>query len=418
MAEGVDSSNGDAASGFRGVFGRNPQGNELQSGLDNTDESDYGEDNYSSGGSTNPSWISWFCSLKGHEYFCEVPDEFIEDEFNLTGLGQTVNYYVEALDMIMDSEDENDEPLDPDEIEAIDSSAEILYGLIHARYILTRHGLCQVADKYDNGDFGKCPRYCCNDTHVVPCGRTDIPERDSVKLFCPSCLDIYSPPSSRYNNVDGAYFGTTLPHMFFREFHSRMPLGPELVYTPRIYGFAINEKSRAGPRMQWLRIRPKDDTDMEGLESSSDGSENSSDSQSYKEARDDAPAEIQDKNIASELPEGDGTSATGANTSNKSMPSTQNQDDPKDESMDLGTDRASPSRSSTPAVSTGNNAGVNEENNDNNSTMMAVSPVSPRATNVNLQSHGRQKDKTSNVAADTDAKAGTGSTHAPTAAAA
>ncbi|KAJ2538023.1 casein kinase 2 regulatory subunit [Coemansia sp. RSA 1933] len=292
MAEGVDSSNGDAVVGIRSVFSHKPQDDELQSGLDNTDESDFGGETYSTDGSTNPSWISWFCSLKGHEYFCEVPEDFITDEFNLTGLGQAVNYYVEALDMILDSEDENDEPLDPNKIEDIDSSAETLYGLIHARYILTRNGLCQMADKYDNGDFGNCPRYCCNDTHAVPCGRTDIAERDSVKLFCPSCLDIYSPPSSRYNNVDGAYFGTTFPHMFFQAFPSLIPLGLELVYTPRIYGFAINEKSKPGPRMQWLRMRPNDDdTDAEGLDTGSDASGNSSDSQSYKEARDDAPAE-------------------------------------------------------------------------------------------------------------------------------
>ncbi|KAJ1795716.1 casein kinase 2 regulatory subunit [Coemansia sp. RSA 2399] len=400
MAEGLDSSNGDAAIGLRGVFSRKPQGKERQSGPENTDESNDGDDIYSSDGSTNPSWISWFCSLKGHEYFCEVPEEFIVDEFNLTGLGQTVNYYVEALDMIMDSEDENDEPLDPDEIEAIDSSAEILYGLIHARYILTRNGLCHMADKYDNADFGKCPRYCCNDTHVVPCGRTDIAERDSVKLFCPSCLDIYSPPSSRYNNVDGAYFGTTFPHMFFQAFPSLIPLGPELVYTPRIYGFAINEKSKPGPHMQWLRMRPKDDADVEGLEPSCDDdnnndSENSSDSQSYKEARDHAPAEPQDRTIVSEPPEGDGTST-------KSAPSTQNQDDPKYECMDLGTDRAD----------------ADEENNDSGSIiMMADSPVS-RNTNMAIQPQVRRKDKTPNIAADAGAKAGTGSTPAHAAAAA
>ncbi|KAJ2845133.1 casein kinase 2 regulatory subunit, partial [Coemansia erecta] len=269
------------------------------------------------------------------------------------------------------------------------SSAEILYGLIHARYILTPNGLCHMADKYDNADFGKCPRYCCNDTHVVPCGRTDIAERDSVKLFCPSCLDIYSPPSSRYNNVDGAYFGTTFPHMFFQAFPSLIPLGPELIYTPRIYGFAINEKSKPGPRMQWLRMRPKDDTDVEGLGPSGDNSndsENSSDSQSYKEARDDAPAEPQDNPMASEPPEEDGTST-------KSAPSTQNQVDLKYESMDVGTDRAN----------------ADEENNDNGRIgIMADSPV-PHNTSMLIQPQVRRKDRAPNLAADAGAKTSTGS---------
>lgn len=28
---------------------------------------------------------TWFTSLPGHDYFCEVHEDFIEDDFNLTG---------------------------------------------------------------------------------------------------------------------------------------------------------------------------------------------------------------------------------------------------------------------------------------------------------------------------------------------
>ena len=45
------------------------------------------------------SWISSFCSLLGHEYFAEVSEEFIEDEFNLTGLQNQVELYKEALEV-------------------------------------------------------------------------------------------------------------------------------------------------------------------------------------------------------------------------------------------------------------------------------------------------------------------------------
>lgn len=45
------------------------------------------------------SWIASFCSLLGHEYFAEVSEEFIEDDFNLTGLQSQVPMYKEALEV-------------------------------------------------------------------------------------------------------------------------------------------------------------------------------------------------------------------------------------------------------------------------------------------------------------------------------
>lgn len=45
------------------------------------------------------TWISSFCSLLGHEYFAEVAEDFIEDDFNLTGLPAQVAMYKEALEV-------------------------------------------------------------------------------------------------------------------------------------------------------------------------------------------------------------------------------------------------------------------------------------------------------------------------------
>ena len=65
-------------------------------------------------------------------------------------------------------------------------------------------------EKYDQGHFGACPRVFCHATHVLPCGRADIPGLDTIKLYCPNCGDIYSPPSSKYASVDGESF---LPYL-------------------------------------------------------------------------------------------------------------------------------------------------------------------------------------------------------------
>lgn len=50
------------------------------------------------------TWITWFCSLPGHEYFSEVSEDFIEDDFNLTGLNSMVPFWKEAMEMVLDVE--------------------------------------------------------------------------------------------------------------------------------------------------------------------------------------------------------------------------------------------------------------------------------------------------------------------------
>ncbi|CAG8515600.1 5824_t:CDS:2 [Acaulospora morrowiae] len=219
-------------------------------------------------GTESLTWISWFCTLPGHEYFAEVAEDFIEDDFNLTGLSSVVPFYKEALEMILDVESE-EETLKVPDVSIVETSAELLYGLIHQRYIITRQ------DKYESGHFGCCPRVYCQSCSVIPCGRTDTPGLETVKLFCPNCLDLYGPPSSRFHNVDGAFFGTTFPHLLFQQYPGLLPNTPAKVYEPKIFGFRVNERSRSGPRMQWLRMRPGAvEGDVEGQDQSEGGGGN------------------------------------------------------------------------------------------------------------------------------------------------
>lgn len=83
-----------------------------------------------------------------------------------------------------------------------------------------------MLEKYELSHFGHCPRVYCSGARVLPVGRTDTPGQETVKLFCPSCLDVYTPPNSRFQAVDGAFFGTTFGCLFFMTF-------PDLDISPQ-----------------------------------------------------------------------------------------------------------------------------------------------------------------------------------------
>jgi hypothetical protein len=126
----------------------------------------------------------------------------------------------------------------------VEAAAELLYGLIHARYIITPRGMSGMLGKYKNIHFGRCPRVFCQGQAVLPVGQSDIPRTHTCKTFCPKCGDIYYPRSSRHANIDGAYFGTTFCHLFMQAYWDLAPAPPRESYVPRIFGFKIFK----GPR--------------------------------------------------------------------------------------------------------------------------------------------------------------------------
>jgi casein kinase II subunit beta len=214
------------------------------------------------------SWVSWFVNLRGHDFFCEVDEDYIQDDFNLTGLGAVVPYYDYALDMMLDVEVSMDS-LTEEQQELVESATAVLYGLIHARYILTSRGMQRMVslsssglpttpslprltsrlpphkqyEKYQAMDFGRCPRVFCQGQPVLPIGLSDLPQNYTVNVFCPRCHEIFHPKSSKQGSLDGAYFGTTFAHLFLLSHPELVMPKAQQTYIPRIYGFKIHPES-------------------------------------------------------------------------------------------------------------------------------------------------------------------------------
>ena len=106
-----------------------------------------------------------------------------------------VPYYDYALDLILDADSPNNEILTEEQHELVESAAEMLYGLVHVRYILTSRGMGAMFEKFKSCEFGRCPRVHCNGQACLPIGTSDVPRQATVKIFCPKCCDIYYPRS-------------------------------------------------------------------------------------------------------------------------------------------------------------------------------------------------------------------------------
>lgn len=152
----------------------------------------------------------------------------------------------------------------------------MLYGMIHARYILTNRGMHAMYEKYRSASFGRCPHVFCQGQPVLPVGLSDLPRNYTVNVFCPRCHGLFFPKSTRQANIDGAYFGTTFPHLYlmthpvsvkhftssiwFKFFavwtlfqlittityfavQDMIPSKPTQQYIPRVYGFKVNKSS-------------------------------------------------------------------------------------------------------------------------------------------------------------------------------
>ena len=144
--------------------------------------------------------------------------------------------------MILSPYAPSEEDLNDEQFLEMNQEASDLYGLIHRRFVTTPTGLAKIYNKYLQGVFGYCPRALCDKQKVLPVGLSDILRTSRFKMFCPRCEECYL-PKFRSINIDGAYFGTSLPHIFLKHYPEAIILPPKIYfYEPKIYGFKVYGK--------------------------------------------------------------------------------------------------------------------------------------------------------------------------------
>eukprot|EP00343_Euplotes_focardii_P005064 CAMPEP_0205808976 /NCGR_PEP_ID=MMETSP0205-20121125/13069_1 /ASSEMBLY_ACC=CAM_ASM_000278 /TAXON_ID=36767 /ORGANISM="Euplotes focardii, Strain TN1" /LENGTH=229 /DNA_ID=CAMNT_0053085471 /DNA_START=190 /DNA_END=875 /DNA_ORIENTATION=- len=145
--------------------------------------------------------------------------------------------------MILSNYSPTEEDLQNEEFLELNQEASDLYGLIHSRFIITQRGLSKLYNKFLNGTYGYCPRALCDRQKVLPIGLSDELRTSRVKVYCPKCEEVYI-PKFKSINVDGAYFGTSVPHIFLKSFKEAVVLPPRIFnYEPKIHGFRLYKKT-------------------------------------------------------------------------------------------------------------------------------------------------------------------------------
>lgn len=128
-------------------------------------------------------------------------------------------------------------------------TARVLYGLIHGRYILTAQGLSDMKAKYKACEFGACPRTLCEKQTVLPVGLSDsvsLSGDNPMKLYCARCRELYDHNVPGGNYIDGAFFGSTFPHLFLQTYSELRPPACSRTYVPRVFGFKVHQSVIGG----------------------------------------------------------------------------------------------------------------------------------------------------------------------------
>jgi casein kinase II subunit beta len=174
----------------------------------------------------------------------EIDRDWACDWFNQYGINDHFDDFDDAIDLICDKRSNTEwKTLKDQQLHSIHQQAMRIYGLLHSRWICLPKGMALMKAKYEAGIYGKCPRFLCADTNLLPMGTTLALRRHSAKLYCPNCCDLYRPPPAV--TLDGAHFGPAFPHIFLFEFAQFDKSEQFRPFEMKVFGFKVHQ---AGPR--------------------------------------------------------------------------------------------------------------------------------------------------------------------------
>ena len=187
-------------------------------------------------------WVKNFLSFPSSYVFVDVDVKFLKEFLeNFVATSSLITDFKESKKLIFASSIK--EVLAAPQ--SIQSQAEILYGLAHAKYLLTVEGQEKMISKQKSKIFAHCPRLYCQRTTCFPCGVSDSLQELSIKMYCPNCHEIYNVSDDLISNIDGAYFGLKWLECVCQS-HPELRLSSQTPeYVPRIYGFRIYQPPEA-----------------------------------------------------------------------------------------------------------------------------------------------------------------------------
>lgn len=80
----------------------------------------------------------------------------------------------------------------------------------------------------------------CLAAHDVHCSPYFTHYPPHLQIFCPKCEDIFYPRSEYQCSIDGAYYGTTFPHLLLMTYPMYRPPKSLETYVPRVFGFKLH----------------------------------------------------------------------------------------------------------------------------------------------------------------------------------